>query len=79
MNMAAWATRLTPLGMQQGYIQHAEGVVAHMWNRGTSVWMVAARRPESISKGISSSWKDEKRKGRHKDAGNCANQLWAGH
>lgn len=79
MNMAAWATRLIPLGMQQGYIQHAEGVVVQMWNRGTSVWMVAARRPESILKGIPSSWKDEKRKGRHKDADNCPNQLWVGH
>lgn len=48
MNMAAWATRLIPFGMQEGYIHHAEGADVQKWNRGTLLWMVAARRPESI-------------------------------
>lgn len=80
MNMAAWATRLIPFGMQEGYIHHAEGADVQMWNRGTTA--MDGRRSEARVnlKRDSSSWKDEMRKGRHEDADKCSQPAlgWVG-
>lgn len=65
--------------MQEGYIQHAEGLSRCADVEQGYISMDGRRSEARVNfKRDSSSWKDEMRKGRHKDADKCPNQLWVG-